>query len=87
LRGRTQETDIHRPQSSWLRQHTLALPHTRKINDIEKERDQQLADLDRLLDGIERTSKKNEASESYLTASKLPQENGVTEARFEMLSN
>ena len=52
----------------------------RKINEIEKERDQQLADLDRLLDGIERTSKEGEASESYLTASKLLQEKGVGEA-------
>jgi tetratricopeptide (TPR) repeat protein len=52
----------------------------RMINEIEKERDQQLADLDRLLDGIERTSKEGEASESYLTASKLLQEKGVGEA-------
>ena len=52
----------------------------RKINEIEKERDQQIADLDRFLDGIERTSKEGEASESYLTASKLLQEKGVGEA-------
>ena len=52
----------------------------RKINEIEKERDQQIADLDRFLDGIEQTSKEGEASESYLTASKLLQEKGVAEA-------
>ena len=52
----------------------------RKINEIEKARDQQLADLDRFLDGIEQTSKEGEASESYLTASKLLQEKGVGEA-------
>ena len=38
----------------------------RKINEIEKGRDQQIADLDRFLDGIEQTSKEGEASESYL---------------------
>jgi tetratricopeptide (TPR) repeat protein len=52
----------------------------REINEIEKARDQQLADLDRFLDGIEQTSKEGEASESYLTASKLLQEKGVGEA-------
>ena len=52
----------------------------RKINEIEKARDQQIADLDRFLDGIEQTSKEGEASESYLTASKLLQEKGVSEA-------
>ena len=52
----------------------------RKINEIEKGRDQQIADLDRFLDSIERTSKEGEASESYLTASKLLQEKGVGEA-------
>ena len=52
----------------------------RKINEIEKGRDQQIADLDRFLDGIEQTSKEGEASESYLTASKLLQEKGVGEA-------
>jgi Domain of unknown function (DUF4062) len=52
----------------------------RKINEIEKARDQQIADLDRFLDGIEQTSKEGEASESYLTASKLLQEKGVGEA-------
>jgi tetratricopeptide (TPR) repeat protein len=52
----------------------------RKINEIENARDQQIADLDRLLDGIEQTSKEGEASESYLTASKLLQKKGVAEA-------
>jgi hypothetical protein len=52
----------------------------RKINEIEKARDQQIADLDRFLDGIEQTSKEGEASESYLAASKLLQEKGVGEA-------
>jgi hypothetical protein len=52
----------------------------RKINEIEKVRDQQIADLDRFLDGIEQTSKEGEASESYLTASKLLQGKGVSEA-------
>jgi hypothetical protein len=52
----------------------------RKINEIEKVRDQQIADLDRFLDGIEQTSKEGEASESYLTASKLLQKKGVAEA-------
>jgi hypothetical protein len=52
----------------------------RKINEIEKDRDQQIADVDRLLDSIERTAKEGEASESYLTASKLLQKKGVGEA-------
>ena len=52
----------------------------RKINEIEKVRDQQIADLDRFLDGIEQTSEEGEASESYLTASKLLQKKGVSEA-------
>ena len=52
----------------------------RKINEIEKGHDQQIADLDRFLDGIEQTSKEGEASESYLTASKILQEKGVVEA-------
>jgi hypothetical protein len=52
----------------------------RKINEIEKVRDQQIADLDRFLDGIEQTSEEGEASESYLTASKLLQKKGVGEA-------
>ena len=37
----------------------------RKINEIKKDRDQQIADLDRLLDSIERTAKESEVSESY----------------------
>ena len=47
---------------------------------IEKERDQQLADLDRLLDGIERTSKEGEASEELPNGKQAPAGKGVGEA-------
>ncbi|MGA3170725.1 MAG: DUF4062 domain-containing protein [Chthoniobacteraceae bacterium] len=52
----------------------------RQIKQIQDEEAQQLADLDHYLDSIEQTSQRGEASQSYMTATRLLQEKGVGEA-------
>jgi hypothetical protein len=71
------ETDIRKQAGEKIEE---AGDDWRQVNEIEKWRDHQLADLDRFLDRIEETFESGEATESYRKAAELLESKGVDEA-------
>src|SRR5205809_3757314 len=79
-RGKAREQLITEIKTQAQKKIAAAGDDWRKGNEIEKSRDQQLSDLDRVLERIDKTYQAGEASESYRKATDLLAAKGVDEA-------
>src|SRR6266550_3835645 len=79
-RGKAREQLIRDIKTQAQKKIAAAGDDWRKVIEIEKSRDQQLSDLDRFLERIDKTFQAGEASESYRKATDLLAAKGVDEA-------